>query len=1121
MEKKNKHSTSRDLQDFQEDVGALLPWHQLWAATLLGRVNKESLDEELKRTQNASKSAAGIYHRDEFQTSNEIALLWMDVLHKLDALDAVRLAAFTHWKDELQRPLFTPTLTALARLCGQKEATKQVALAFALEAFNLTKDDRSGAESQSEGYIDAARAILAVSKADAEAYFNEAVEVASKIGDENLARWDAILDLADRAARVDRPVPVTAYRFARSAELTYHYVDRDKHFDWHATIEALCGLCPSSALAILSRWRDRGFGWSERILPIAIARLVELDKLDARDALSLIGFRAQWNYAQLLDSVLAKSTTRDEKETATHYLYRYLQFSGGNFSKLKEIISRHSVTIVGLDETVAFYEAEARANRDDEPEQVVERDDITVNPSRNWNDVFAGCNLTTAAGLSRAYAAFKATEVPWYHDQFFKEAIRRVPVGSEADFIEAIGNTPEFDLYHLRNFLEAAPDTWRDRPATAHALSVTLKAFCRRYCMGITKNRHYEVLPFKTACALAGISEAEIVSVVLDAVGQTPDLAGFGRLFSLVGLLAIKLSEDEALDALEFGLDLFNPALEDKDADGPWSNQLAPPSDIKVSLAGYIWAAMAAPEAVLRWEGAHAVLGLAALRRDDVLSHVVNFAQERKGGPFVDAKLPFYDLHALQWLLIAIARAAMQFPAALAPFANQIVDWALKEQPHVMNRLFASRAALALMDNGILVDRDQLKELLARVNVSPLPVIESRSYDRRRPKEQDTTRSADDRYYFGIDFGPYWYEPLGRVFALSQEDIEIEALKVIRSAFAFTGTARWDEDERSRRKLYEENHTYHSHGSHPRADTLHFYHAYHAMMIVAGKLLAIAPTHRNSEYGEENEFADWLDRHDLSRKDGHWLWDRRDPTPLERFSWQDRKKDDPARHDITVEDFDEALRAGDTLNVWGYWTTAASDREQSAHIYSALVSPDKSLALLRALGTAKDVHDYAIPSADSDMEIDEYGFSLKGWMIDRTRDRGLDGQDRWSGGITFPPPIPAPYIIDAMHIDADSDYRLWKNTKNSVAMASQVWGHYDEAKRHESANPERGSRIQATLGFLAEMLAKLDRDLIIEVQIDRRRRSRSYESGVDDDKERIPTKARLYLLGTDGQIRTL
>lgn len=1122
MDKKNQHSTSGDLQEFQEDIGALLPWYQLWAATLIGRVTKASLDDELKRTREASRRATKIHYRDDFHTSNEIALLWLDILHKLDAANATTLATFSQWTSELKRPLFTPTLTNLARLCGQKESTKAAALGFALEAFNITKDERSDAENKSEGYVDAARAILTVSKSDAEAYFNEAVEVASKIGDENLSRWDAILNLADRAACADRPSAETAYHFARCAELTYDYVVRDKYFEWEATIEALCGLCPSSALAILSRWRDRGFGWSERILPIAVKSLIERGNVDARDALPLIGFRAQWNYDRLLDSVLAKCATHDEKEAATTHLYRYMRFNSGSFSRLKEIASRHSIMMAGLDEVIAFDETKKCSSRKAEYEQFDEPNDALVKPARNWEDVFGGCDLTNADGLSRAYAAFKNTEPPWNHDQFFKEAIRRVPVGYEAAFIEAVGDTPEFDLYHFRSFLEQAPDAWKGRPATTHALARTLKAYCRRYCMGITKNRHYEVLPFKTACTLAGISEADIVRIVLEAVGETPELADSNRLFSLVGLLAIKLSEDEALEVLKFGLDLFTSVLEDKDGDGPWSNKLLPPTDVKVSLAGYIWASMAAPDGVLRWEGSHAVLGLVALGRHDVLGHVVNLATEKKGGAFVDAKLPFYSLHALQWFLIGISRAATEFPMALAPFANQIVDWALKSQPHVLIRQFAARAALALINNGVLTDEDNLKERLSHINVSPFPIVESKSYDGIRPKKKDTSPdNDDDRFYFGLDIGPYWYAPLGRVFALSQDEIETQALKVIRNEFGFTAMGRWDEDERARRKLYEENHTYHSHGSHPRTDTLHFYYAYHAMMIVAGKLLASTPTHRNSDYGEEDEFVDWLDRHDLSRKDGRWLWDRRDPTPLEHPVWLDRKKDDDARRVITTDDFDDALNAGSMLNVWGYWTAADSEREQSVHIRSALVSLDKSLALLRALSTAKDVYDYAIPGAESDMEIDEAGFALKGWIVDRSSTQGLDGRDRWSGGISFPPPTPAHYIIDLTGIETDSDRRRWRDEKKSVVMASQVWGHYDEGKRHETSNPERGSRIRASLDFLIGILAELDRDLIIEVQIDRRRRYRPYESSVEDDKERIPPRARLYLLGADGRFRTV
>ena len=120
----------------------------------------------------------------------------------------------------------------------------------------------------------------------------------------------------------------------------------------------------------------------------------------------------------------------------------------------------------------------------------------------------------------------------------------------------------------------------------------------------------------------------------------------------------------------------------------------------------------------------------------------------------------------------------------------------------------------------------------------------------------------------------------------------------------------------------EERHTRHSHGSYPRADTLHFYHAYHGMMIAAGRLLAAYPMHHNPDYGQEDEFRDWLSRHDVTRSDGRWLWDRRDPEPPESSEWIYRSKEDPNRRVITEGDFDEALRSNDWLNLWGNWAEA-------------------------------------------------------------------------------------------------------------------------------------------------------------------------------------------------------
>ena len=386
----------------------------------------------------------------------------------------------------------------------------------------------------------------------------------------------------------------------------------------------------------------------------------------------------------------------------------------------------------------------------------------------------------------------------------------------------------------------------------------------------------------------------------------------------MVGLLKSSIDPDEALEALIFGMSLFDPALEDKDGDGPWSEDLSPPASMGESIAGYLYAGLGAPSAAVRWQAAHAVLGLCALGRGEVLGHLVSLEEGSAAGPFADAGLPFYRLHARQWLMIAFARAAIEFPAALAPFARRIVEIALDEKPHVAIRMFAARAALALIKNGVL-PANGLMERLSRVNVTSLPAVESKSYQRVKHQDKDAAREDDDdRFYFGLDIGPYWYEPLGRVFALAQTDVEREALQVIRSELYFPARSPQQEDPRARRGIYDYRQTYASHGSYPDTDDLQFYLSYHAMMIVAGRLLATKPTHRDRAEEDQDEFAEWLSWHDVSRRDGWWLADRRDPAPLESLAWCERAKTDPKYGVITSTDFQQALVEGDRITVWAY-----------------------------------------------------------------------------------------------------------------------------------------------------------------------------------------------------------
>ncbi len=1122
LESTQQHGGSQDVQEFRRDIGALLPWYDLWARVFLGSVPKLKLAEAIATAKTVSDKAEGILYREQSTTSDEVANVWIDILLEHGGTDKAAFLAILEWSRTRGRRLFTPTLNRLTRLAARTTGCEDLAFEFAQTAFSLLRDERSDAQNKAEGYVDVARSILTLSASEGEAYFNQAVEVASKIGDENLARWDALIDLAERASTIDRPSPQVAYNFARCAEVTWDYVDRDKHFAWSATVKALTGLCPSSSIAIISRWRDRRFGDDGRVLALAVESLVERGALSPLDAISFVAFRAQWDEDRLINAALPLCSGKEAKAAVLQLVYRYMRLEAQSAKKLKgleRIAASTGIDLQGLENSIAHAVARENALENARSHSYDTRA-ASTEEERCWDDVFTGFDLTSATGLYGAYQRFQEGEPPLSTEEFLRNAIQRIRIGREAEFVTAFGTIADFDLYHLRAFLDVFPSEWKGRLGVRSAFAAVLKDFCRRFCMSVRRSRYYEPIPLTVACEISGIKEGELLEVILASIGESSEAAGPNQLFSLVSLLSDKLAQDEALQVLSYGLDLFQMVLEDKDGDGPWTPQLSPPADLEDALAGYVWAALASPVAATRWEAAHVVVAFCAMRRSGVLSKLISHARAATAAPFADTRFAFFTLHSRLWLMIAAARAATEYGTALVPLATYFLEHAHQNEPHVLIRLFAARTLLALGGKGLVSLEEELRTKLEGINLSPFKIV---SVDRTHEGEHDKTGTSDDdipeqdRYFFGIDFGPYWLAPLGRCFGMSETDIEYQALKAIRSDLGYRGTHRWDEDERARRRLYRYEATQHSHGSYPRVDNHAFYLSYHAMFVTAGRLLASKPLVRSTYDGEQDPFSDWIARHDISRADGRWLADRRDPQPaycggsreISTAEWL---------VSIAASDFERVLHpTACWMSVWGEWTKVDADRVESISVYTALVSSERSSALLRALQTTNDPHDYRIPDADDDLQIDHGPHRLKGWILDRPNQSGMDERDDWSGGVRFPAPEPAPFAVEMMRLSTDSDRRVWR-TDSATTLKSEAWGQIPE--RNESERPS-GRRLQASVNFVVEFLKTIEMDLVVKVEIQRRSPYQSYETRDSNELRNIGPSARIFIVKGDGTIRSL
>ena len=334
-------------------------------------------------------------------------------------------------------------------------------------------------------------------------------------------------------------------------------------------------------------------------------------------------------------------------------------------------------------------------------------------------------------------------------------------------------------------------------------------------------------------------------------------------------------------------------------------------------------------------------------------------------------------------------------------------------------------------------------------------------------------------------------------------------------------SGRWYEDERSRQHICKYDETNHSHGSYFRVDDLRFYFCYHAMMEVAGELLAAKPPGHDPDHSTD-DFTYWLRRHTLSREDGNWLAERRDALPKGLGDWRHRAESHDWPWSIERDTFDTILKPSiGIMTLWGDWNIISGGQEEDISVRSALVSRDGSEALLKAVQIS-DPSCYRIPGAGEESEIDIGGFSLKGWVVAEAEDNRLDKFDPWAADITFSSLKPAAFVCELMDLRPDPEQRIGKpggTDKSQTALWAEVWGEYRE--RDSEDDLQKGTRLRAAEPFPFDLLRKMDKDLIVCVQVRREFRDSQYRKTRDQGLEYIRPSARLFLVIPEGSVATL
>jgi hypothetical protein len=678
-------------------------------------------------------------------------------------------------------------------------------------------------------------------------------------------------------------------------------------------------------------------------------------------------------------------------------------------------------------------------------------------------------------------------------------------------------------MFDIKSALSSLPNDWRQKASVRRNWGQIFESTARRFASEFTNRFTWEY--FREAVQIEDDVIPFFRKGILEGLSSNGDLVDASTFFGFAEIVSTYISAEQATSLLDFALSRFELHIGDEYADGCWASWLNPPEDISMAFAGFVWSALGSPRAETRWRAAHCVQRLAEVGCEREIDALIQWMKRDSVDAFGSHKFPFYNLHARQYLLIALAHVSIDNPQILRSYHAVFSQHALMTISHILIQKFSAEIALNIEKAFPGTYSKGVAEQLHQIGVSQLPVKEMKGHGDKPESYWHIKGEVDTslEFHYGWDFDRYWFEPLGGVFGISEKQVEELATEIVINEWHVGTDGSFESDPRVGlwRSSRNEGETRHDHGSYPHVDNYGFYLSYHSMFAVAAKLLEKMPiVHRRDWY--DDEWAEWLHRHLLTRNDGRWLADRRDPAPLLQREWIRQIKTKTWSSEIIAVDFLDGVlfeRKGETwLNVFGSWEEGDSEREESFLVSTALVSPSASQSLLNALTTCPDPHDFKLPDYQEErMEFKSYPFELKGWIWREDTDNRLDEYDPFAGRIAYPPYQVGKSIVEKLGLSADLEQREWfLPNAEKESMLCELWC---TNKFEQNEDPlRRGKRLSASLAFLKYLCSILECELIFNVEIDRRIKHKTYMRN-EDETGYTPPYSKIYILSADGKLR--
>jgi hypothetical protein len=535
--------------------------------------------------------------------------------------------------------------------------------------------------------------------------------------------------------------------------------------------------------------------------------------------------------------------------------------------------------------------------------------------------------------------------------------------------------------------------------------------------------------------------------------------------------------------------------LEDDDGDGVWSECLRPVDDVNDTVMGFLWSMLGSPNPRRRWSGAHAVRSILSWCDDKYLNHLLKYASNNRSTAFQDKRLQFYYLHAVEWFLLALSRVSLERPQKLIAAEGWLRTLAAPNEHHVTIRGMAAKVLLELSKADVVQLNDEEKGQCLNINTD-------RSTSQVQLEGGDFEDDEDIRLYFDYESRDELLRPLSSAFCIGEEATE-KRVKPIMQALAKQPSGEFCIDDMRRKLRFIRDDDYRTPRS-VRSDSWSAYLSRHSVLKLFGQLLdGISPKSDTESYTSPENFLSSVSA--TSEPNFRWRADRREPVPTDAILSRKREKQEWLT-EIEATNFECLLEAGGRKVLWGQWTSCNGNLRRTVRVRSALVNRDAGSALLSALRTVENTHDYVIPEAESSHEISESGYVMKGWVCELYPAGDIDAVDPWAGDLSSMIVQPADYIVDRLNLEHDTQEYSWCGAETACSLKRQCWADGDRHGEHEADN---GDRLLGDVAFIDALVQKTGMLLVREVQVAHRYREHTDTWRPENERQ----KTQIDLIG--------